>query len=96
MSDKEERDSICACLRETYNTQMMSNLSLFEVEEMSTAIYAMSKKDTFNVNIRTRMPEETCRIKDHESDEEEKDKVVDLQKRADKKKKSERLDRETK
>ena len=70
MNDKTERDEFCACLRNTFFTQMMEKLPLFEVQEISTAIYAMSKKDTFNVNVRTRMPDETFRIKDHESDEE--------------------------
>jgi hypothetical protein len=57
---------------------MGSKLCLFEVDDLSTAIYTMSKKDTFNINVRTRMPEETFRIKDHESDEETADVVTPL------------------
>jgi uncharacterized membrane protein len=69
---------------------MGSKLCLFEVDDLSTAIYTMSKKDTFNINVRTRMPEETFRIKDHESDEETADVVTPLQKEQKRKKKLER------
>ena len=50
----------------------------------------MSKKDTFNINVRTRMPEEVFRIKDHESDEESADVVTPLQKEEKRKKRVER------
>ena len=69
---------------------MASKLCLFEVDDVSTAVYAMSKKDTFNINVRTRMPEETFRVKDHESDEETADIVTPLMKEQKRKKRLEK------